>query len=72
MNALTALTAIGIVLCVFVIPLWIIFNYLGKAKVSGSISKEDEQMLEDLWKMSKEMENRIQNLETILEEGNTK
>ena len=67
MSYMPFVTGIAVVFCIFVLPLWIIFNYLGKSKASGVLSKEDERMLEDLWKMSKEMEGRIENLETILD-----
>lgn len=57
----------GVLLCVVVLPLLIIFHYVTKWKQTKSLSSEDEKMLEDLWASAQKMESRINTLETILD-----
>ncbi|MBF0107418.1 MAG: envelope stress response membrane protein PspB [Deltaproteobacteria bacterium] len=58
--------AVMIIFTIFVAPLWVIFHYVTKSRTSKMLSREDEQLLADLWQMAKKMEARIQSLETIL------
>jgi len=48
-------------------PLWIIFHYITKMKMSKGLTPEDEKMLTDVWESTKKMEDRIQTLERILD-----
>jgi len=48
-------------------PLWIIFHYITKMKMSRGLTPEDEKMLTDVWESTKKMEDRIQTLERILD-----
>ncbi len=59
--------AVAVLFTIFVAPLWIIFNYLGKTKSAGQLTKEDEQMLSELWQMARKMDERMKNLETIFD-----
>lgn len=61
----------GVLLCVIVLPLLIIFHYVTKWKQTKSLSSEDEKMLEDLWESAQKMESRINTLETILDKTST-
>jgi phage shock protein B len=61
-----------VIFMLFVAPVWIFFNYLGKSKAAGKLTREDEKMLEDLWKMAKKMDDRVDNLEIILCDKQTK
>lgn len=58
---------IGILMVVIVLPMVIIFHYVTKWKQTKTISREDEQMLEELWENAEKMQSRINALETILD-----
>ena len=48
-------------------PLFIVLHFITKWKQSREISGGDEQMLEDLWRMSQRLEERLEALEIILD-----
>lgn len=48
-------------------PLFIILHFVTKWKQSREISGGDERMLEDLWELSQRLEERLESLETILD-----
>jgi len=56
-----------IVLVLVPAPLFIILQFVTKWRQSREISSGDEQMLDDLWRLSQRLEERIESLETILE-----
>lgn len=61
---------IGIALIVFIAvpaPLFIILYFITEWKRSREISGGDEKLLEDLWKLSQRLEERMETLETILD-----
>jgi phage shock protein B len=62
------MTALGVLFVVVVLPLVIILHYITRWKESKGLSREDEQMLADLWQDTKRMESRINALETILDD----
>jgi phage shock protein B len=64
---LSALIAIAVILF-FVIPapLFIVLHYITRWKQSREMSNDDEQMLQDLWKLSQRLEERLDTLERIL------
>jgi len=49
------------------LPLWIIFHYVTKWKMSKGLSAEDEKMLSEVWESTNRMEERITTLERILD-----
>ena len=49
------------------LPLWIIFHYVTKWKMSKGLSPEDEKMLSEVCESTKRMEERITTLERILD-----
>jgi phage shock protein B len=49
------------------LPLWIIFHYVTKWKMSKGLSAEDEKMLSEVWESANRMEERITTLERILD-----
>jgi phage shock protein B len=64
---LSILTTIAVILFLVIpAPLLIVLHYVSKWKQSREISKDDEQMLEDLWNFSQRLEERLDTLETIL------
>jgi phage shock protein B len=61
---------IGIALIVFLAvpaPLLIVLHFVTKWKQSREISGGDEKMMEDLWRLSLRLEDRLEALETILD-----
>jgi phage shock protein B len=61
---------IGIALIVFLAipaPLFIVFHFMTKWKQSREISGGDEKMMEDIWRLSQRLEDRLEALETILD-----
>jgi phage shock protein B len=59
-----------VALIVFVavpLPLLIILHFITKWKQTREISGGDEQMIEDLWTLSGRLEERMEVLETILD-----
>ncbi len=51
---------------VIVAPLWIIFHYLSKWRMSRGLAAQDEKLLTDLWDSARRMEERLANLERVL------
>lgn len=61
---------IAIAIIVFIAipaPLFIILHFITKWKQSREMSGGDERMLEDLWQLSTRLEDRMDALETILD-----
>jgi phage shock protein B len=50
------------------LPLIIVLHFVTRWKQSREISRDDEQMLEDLWALSQRLEDRIDTLERILDD----
>jgi phage shock protein B len=50
-----------------VAPIAIISNFILKLRQNRGLSVDDEQMLSDLWRSAKGMEDRIRSLERILD-----
>lgn len=48
-------------------PLFIVLHFITKWKQSREISGGDEKMLEDLWLLAQKLEERLESLETILD-----
>lgn len=48
-------------------PLFIVLHFITKWKQSREMSGGDESMLEDLWQLSISLEDRMEALETILD-----
>lgn len=58
---------VAIIFLVIVAPVWIIFHYVTKWRIAKTLSADDEQMLSDLWHSAGKMEDRIRQLEKILD-----
>jgi phage shock protein B len=58
---------LGIIFLAVVAPIWIIAHYTTRWKATKALSSDEEQMLEELWKNSERMEQRINALERILD-----
>ncbi len=48
-------------------PLFIVLHFITKWKQSREISGGDEDMLEEMWRLSQSFEQRLESLETILD-----
>ena len=58
---------IPILLLTVCFPLWIVFHYLTKMKMSKGLTPEDESMLSEVWESTNKMEEWINTLERILD-----
>ena len=59
---------IAMMLVVVVLPIWIIAHYLTRWRTNKTMSSGDEKLLTDLWESLGRMEDRVRNLERILDE----
>lgn len=60
----------GVALIVFLAipaPIFIVLYFITKWKQTREMSGADEKMLEDLWSLSNRLEDRLEALETILD-----
>jgi len=62
------LTLALILFIVIPAPLFIVLHFISKWKQAREISRDDEQMLEDLWQLSQRLSSRMQTLEKILDD----
>lgn len=56
--------------CIFVVivaPIWLILHYATRNSASKRLTTRDEALLEDLHESARRMEERIHNLERILD-----
>ena len=58
---------LGILFLTIVVPIWLVAHYMTKWKTAKGLSTDDEQLLEELWRVAQKMENRVEALETILD-----
>jgi len=68
---LTANELLTLALILFLVipaPLFIVLHFVSKWKQSREISRDDEQMLEDLWQLSQRLGDRLETLERILDD----
>lgn len=62
------LIAIAVIVFIAVpAPLFIVLHFITRWKQSREISGGDERMLEDMWSLSKRLEDRADTLEAILD-----
>jgi len=63
------LALLAVILLVTIgLPLYIVLNFITRWKQTREISRDDEQMLEDLWALSQRLEERLETLERILDD----
>lgn len=58
---------VAIIFLAVVAPIWIVLHYVTKWRIAKTLSADDEQMLSDLWHSAGQMEDRIKQLERILD-----
>lgn len=56
-----------ILFVVVVAPIWIIAHYTTRWRMAKTLSPEDEKQFAELWQIAERMEDRIGNIERILD-----
>ena len=56
-----------ILFLVIVAPIWIIAHYTTRWRMAKSLSPEDEKQFAELWRIAERMDERMANLERILD-----
>ena len=56
-----------ILFMVIVAPIWIIAHYVTRWRMAKTLSPEDERQFAELWQIAERMEERIRNIERILD-----
>lgn len=62
------LLVIPILFLTIVAPIWLVLHYIAKFKTAKALSQSDEETLAELWQHSETLEQRIDSLESILDE----
>ena len=65
MSSLATLTIV--LFLTIVAPLFIVLHFITRWKQGREISGGDEKMLEEMWALSRRLEERLESLETILD-----
>ncbi len=55
-----------VILIGFVLPLWLILDYVSKWRSRRMLTTEDQQILTELWRSAQQFEDRIETLERIV------
>ena len=58
------------VFMMFVAMPWIIFNSIGQWKRNGSLTREDETLLDELHELARRLDERVRNVERIVTTDN--
>ncbi len=53
-----------------VLPMWIIFNFLGRLRTGRQLSADQELEMKELYEMAQKTERRLDTLESILNQEN--
>ncbi len=61
------LMAMTTLFMVVVLPIIVVMHYVTKWKATRGLSREEQAMLEELWKASQSIDSRLNTLETILD-----
>ena len=56
-----------ILFAVIVAPIWIIAHYTTRWRMAKSLTPEDEKQFAELWQIAERMEDRMGNIERILD-----
>ncbi len=62
------LIIIPILFLSIVAPVWLVLHYMARFRSAKSLSQADEETLAELWRQADKFEQRIESLETILDE----
>jgi len=58
---------VAVVFLTIVAPIWIILHYVTKWRIAKTLTADDEKTMADLWHSATKMEDRIRQLEKILD-----
>lgn len=58
---------VGIIFMAVVAPIWVFLHYTTRWKSTKTISNEDESILGELWESAERIEERLVNIERILD-----
>lgn len=58
------------ILCIFVVLPWIVFHYITRWKKGGSLTSDDEQLLQDLYEHARRLDDRLDVIERIASADN--
>lgn len=58
---------VGILFMAVVAPIWVLLHYITRWKSTKTISNEDESLLADLWESADRIDQRLTNIERILD-----
>ena len=64
------LIPIIVVPILFVILPWIIFHYITKWKAQATLTKEDEDLLDELHELARRLDDRMRSIERIIQADN--
>lgn len=59
---------VAIMVLTLILPLMLVLHYVTKWKATKALSNDEQRLLEDLWRDSESMQQRIDALETILDD----
>ncbi len=60
-------TLLGILFLVVVAPIWIVAHYATRWRTARMLSRDQERVLADLYETARQMEQRVDSLERILD-----
>lgn len=60
-------TLLGILFLVVVAPIWIVAHYATRWRTARMLSRDQERVLADLYETARQMEQRVDGLERILD-----
>ncbi len=58
---------VGVLFMTVVAPIWVLLHYITRWKSTKTISNEDESLLADLWESAERIDQRLTNIERILD-----
>lgn len=64
------LVPIGVVGMLFIGLPWIIFHYVTQWKKAGTITQEDENLLDELYELARRLDERMHSIERIIAADN--
>ena len=54
------------IVAIFIALPWIIFHYVTKLKTQGSLTSEDEKLMDELHEMARRLDDRVATIERIM------
>lgn len=58
------------IICIFVVLPWLIFHYVTKWKTAPTLTEGDEAMLEELYKLARRLDERMDTVERLVAADN--